>query len=76
MFWCNYQAPQCQEIQDSELNENYYPCYDAVANLTTRFTAGWNHGKYEPHICLQAKVGKIAILTSLYPVASQDSLFK
>ncbi len=75
MFWCNMQAPKCQEYNDSELNENCYPCYDAVANLTTRFTPGWNHGKNTPHICLEAKVGKIAILTSIYPGETQDSRF-
>jgi len=75
MYWCNMQAPKCQQIDDSQLSENCYPCYDAVANLTTRFTPGWNHGKDAPHICLEAKVGKIAILTSLFPGDSQDGRF-
>jgi hypothetical protein len=75
MFWCNLQAPKCQEYHNSKLSENCYPCYDSVANLTTRFTPGWNHGKDTPHICLEAKVGKIALLTSLYPGDPQDSRF-
>jgi len=75
MFWCNYQAPQCQKFKDSDLNESSYPCYDSIANSTTRFTPGWNHGKDAPHICLEAKVGKIAIMTSMFPASLQDSRF-
>lgn len=78
MFWCNMQAnltANCQKAKDSDLSKNYYPCYDSVANLLTQFTPGWNHGQDAPHICLKAKVGKIALLTSLYPESGQEERF-
>jgi len=72
MYWCSYQAPQCQELKDKDLNIDYYPCYDVIANLTTSFSPGWNHGKDRPYECKEAKVGKIALLTSLIPGERQD----
>jgi hypothetical protein len=80
MFWCNEQhnrlnTVKCQDWNDNELDINNFPCYDSVANKILGFSPGWNHGKNKPHVCLNAKVGKIAFLTSLEPGLPQSERF-
>jgi hypothetical protein len=49
------------------LSADLYPCYDSVALATLSFSPGWNHGNNTPHVCKEAKVGKVALLTSRAP---------
>ena len=80
MFWCHEQhnrwdMKKCQDWNDNELDIDNFPCYDAIANKILGFSPGWNHGKNEPHVCLNAKVEKIAFLTSLEPGLPQSERF-
>ncbi len=80
MFWCreqhnNLNVINCQKYNDNELTIDNFPCYDCVANKILGFSPGWNHGKDKPHVCLKAKVGKIAFLTSLEPGEPQSERF-
>jgi hypothetical protein len=71
-FWCCEQSHRPDNCQSSfwrgkVLSADLYPCYDAVALATLSFSPGWNHRTDEPYICKEAKVGKVALLTSRDP---------
>ena len=77
--WCGIQARKrsnCQKnYKDKDLGEDCYPCYDSIALKTMSFSPGWNHGQNKPYKCLQAKIGKLAILTSLKQGEDQTGRF-
>ena len=71
-FWCCEQSEWPNSCQSSfyrgkVLSADLYPCYDSVALATLSFSPGWNHGTNAPHVCKEAKVGKVALLTSRAP---------
>jgi hypothetical protein len=71
-FWCCEQSRRPDNCQSSfwrgkVLSADLYPCYDAAALATLSFSPGWNHGTNTPHVCKEAKVGKVALLTSRAP---------
>ena len=71
-FWCCEQSEWSNSCQSSfyrgkVLSADLYPCYDSVALATLSFSPGWNHGNNTPHVCKEAKVGKVALLTSRAP---------
>jgi len=64
--WCRYQAPRCQKSFNDNNLIRRAPCYDSVALKWLSFSPGWKYGKKEePNRCRQAKIGKIAMFTSL-----------
>ena len=71
-FWCREQSESPHNCQSSfyrgrTLSADLYPCYDAVALATLSFSPGWNHKTNAPYVCKEAKVGKVALLTSRDP---------
>jgi hypothetical protein len=79
-FWCREQSEWPNSCQSSVyrgkvLSADLYPCYDAVALATLRFSPGWNHRTDAPHVCKEAKVGKVALLTSCEPGESEAERF-
>jgi Endonuclease NucS len=71
-FWCCKQSEwpdNCQSrfYRGRALSADRYPCYDSVALATLSFSPGWNHRTDAPHVCKEAKVGKVTLLTSRAP---------
>jgi hypothetical protein len=71
-FWCCKQSEwpdNCQSrfYRGRTLSADRYPCYDSVALATLSFSPGWNHRTDAPHVCKEAKVGKVTLLTSRAP---------
>src|SRR5882724_1513862 len=71
-FWCCEQSEwpnSCQSgvYRGKALSADLYPCYDSVALATLSFSPGWNHRTDAPYVCKEAKVGKVALLTSRAP---------
>ena len=56
-----------KRLPDRVLSADLYPCYDSVALATLSFSPGWNHRTDAPYVCKEAKVGKVALLTSRAP---------
>jgi hypothetical protein len=60
------------------LNADHYPCYDSVALKALQFSPGVDHGKTRagtPRRCKQAKVGKLALFTSVEPGQPENERF-
>jgi len=67
--WCK-KAP-CRTFEGRP-NETNHPCYESIIFTEWRYGAGWDHTKVErPRKILNAKVGKIALLTTLEPDKSE-----
>lgn len=63
--WCK-KAP-CRTFKDRP-TEKDHPCYESIIFTEWRFGAGWDHRTVErPRKILGARVGKIALLTTLEP---------
>jgi endonuclease III len=63
--WCK-KAP-CRTFEGHP-NETNHPCYECIIFIDWRYGAGWDHTNVErPRKILNAKVGKIALLTTLEP---------
>lgn len=82
--WCRLQSKDddnCQSKQwkKKELDKPRAPCYDSVALKSFSFYPGHFHGPKrgdnEPKRCLGAKMGKIAIFTSIEPNANENERF-
>lgn len=81
--WCKIQSSEADNCQSKNWkknppNENNFPCYDCVAIKTFSFYPGHYHGvkhDNEPKRCIGAKMGKIAILTSREPSATESERF-
>ena len=80
VVWCSIQAEQkvnCQSPQyvGKQMSDTFAPCYDAAAVSSLVFGPGWNHGQDRPFVCKEAKVGKIAVLTSRAPGEPEQERF-
>lgn len=63
--WCR-KAP-CRTLKGSPTEDNH-PCYESIIFTEWRFGAGWDHKVVErPRKILKARVGGIALLTTLEP---------
>jgi hypothetical protein len=77
--WCGQGQTECgvdcqsEEFKNPDvLTVDNYPCFDSVAAKTLSFSPGvYQNGPRQgmPIRCLQAKVGKLAVFTSLEPGA-------
>lgn len=83
--WCVHQSDRKDNCQSGRyknkslplMSRPNYPCYDAVAVESLCFSPGWNNTANPPwpHRCLEAKRGKIALLTSRSPGEAEDQRF-
>lgn len=78
--WCGIQAGKKDDCQSAkyrgkEISHDFSPCYDAAALASLTFSPGWNHGQEKPFVCNEAKVGKVALLTSRRPGEAEDQRF-
>ena len=75
--WCRIQAEEpvnCQSKR-ARTGAGFVPCYDAVALRNLSFSPGWKNTLDVPHVCKEAKVGKVALLTSRAPGELEDGRF-
>ncbi|MGO9121684.1 MAG: endonuclease NucS domain-containing protein [Desulfomonilaceae bacterium] len=82
--WCGTQStmsPNCRSEQyrnPSDLDSEFFPCYDSAALKTLSFESGWYHSgefKDTPIRCLKSKVDKLAFFTSREPSESESERF-
>lgn len=75
--WCRQQANNpinCQSKR-ARTKADFVPCYDAVALKRLSFSPGWKNTMDVPHVCKEAKVGKVALLTSRPPGEAEERRF-
>ncbi|MHA6281110.1 endonuclease NucS domain-containing protein [Salinimicrobium sp. CAU 1759] len=81
--WCKIQKDYRRNCQSNYWKRNppsekEAPCYDCIAKKTLRFYPGHNHGpktNNEPRRMLEAKQGKIMLLTSRKPSQPESERF-
>jgi uncharacterized HhH-GPD family protein len=68
--WCT--KAHCRSFKGKPTDENH-PCYESILFTEWRFGAGWDHKNEErPREIKKAKVGEIALLTTLEPDKEED----
>ena len=73
--WCGIQGEYGYDCQKDygvgrDVDEDNFPCFDSIALKTLRFSPGVARGDIvsdTPKRCLNAKVGKLALFTSIKP---------
>lgn len=82
--WCHKQFEYGVTCRDKEfqnpkdLSQDHLPCYESIALKTLSFSPGVSHGDIRsdtPYRCINAKVGKIALLTSRAPDEIENERF-
>ncbi|MCK5492137.1 MAG: hypothetical protein KAJ14_03395 [Candidatus Omnitrophica bacterium] len=71
--WCSSPECNCREYAGKELTTEDYPCYESIALKEMLFGAGWDHTgeKSQPRHIYNARIGKMAILTTRPPDAEE-----
>lgn len=69
--WC--QKAECRTFTSRPTDENH-PCYESILLSEWRFGAGWDHRiEKRPRKIKKARIGKIALLTTLLPKKSEKN---